>query len=334
MYRIRQKVIRWYGTSEKLCVVASSAATKSMRIVDLFSGIGGFHLAARTADSRTECVLACDICPRARDIYARNFGIEPARDVKELTSLPRHDILCAGFPCQSFSMIGHEKGLQDDQRGALIWETIRLAEASKPPCILLENVRRLATLNGGSVLHAILARLQKIGYSTVVRILNAMQYGLPQRRERLFIVAFLSKDAAARFQWPEPKTVVPLNTLLELHVDQRYYASQYIRDLTFARRGPKAADPQNRVWITDKGNRVSHRPYALTLRADPSYNSLLIDGKRRLTEREMLRLQGFPEDYNMEGLSYTAARALIGNSVPVAVVAAIMESIIVAFSRV
>lgn len=305
-----------------------------MRIVDLFSGIGAFHLGAARADPSTECALACDISPRARDVYERNLGVRPVGDVRELRTLPPHDVLCAGFPCQSFSMIGLEKGFGDPTRGTLIWETLRLAEAAHPPCIVLENVRRLTTLDGGAVLRAILDALARIGYSATARVLNAMDYGLPQRRERLFIVAFRSRRVAERFRWPAGRPLVPLEALLEPRVDRRYYASDHVKQLTYARRGPAAADPRNRVWITDKGNRVSHRPYALTLRADPSYNSMLVDGERRFTELEMLRLQGFADDFDLGGLGYTAARALIGNSIPVPVVAAVFESIIVAFSEV
>lgn len=305
-----------------------------MRIVDLFSGIGGFHLGASRVDPTTECVVACDICPRASRVYAAQFGVTPTGDVRALASLPAHDVLCAGFPCQSFSMIGEEKGLRDESRGALIWEVLRLARGARPPCILLENVRRLVTLEGGSVLQAILDELRAIGYTTAHRVLNAMDFGLPQRRQRLFIVAFLDREVAARFEWPLPRAAVRLDALLERDVDDRYFASQYVQDLVHSRRGPKASDPRNRVWITDKGNLVSHRPYALTLRANPSYNNLLIDGKRRFTEREMLRLQGFPDSFGVGECSYTAARALIGNSVPVNVVAAIFESVVCAFSGV
>lgn len=305
-----------------------------MRIVDLFSGIGAFHIAASCVDPTTECVLASDICPRARAAYEKNFNVRPEKDVRDLKELPEHDVLCAGFPCQSFSVMGSERGLDDVKRGTLIWETLRLAETVCPPCILLENVRRLSTLEDGAVLKTILNALEQIGYTVRWRVLSAMDYGLPQRRHRLFIVAFWDIEVAERFEWPARRSMVPLEALLESDVHEKYYASDHVRRLTFERRGPNAADKRNRVWITDKGNRVSHRPYALTLRSDPSYNNMLVDGERRFTEREMLRLQGFPEEFDLGGLSYTAARALIGNSVPVPVLSALFESIISAFSGV
>ena len=305
-----------------------------MRFVDLFSGIGAFHVGAKRVDATAECVLACDICPRARGVYEQNFGVRPEKDVRDLASLPEHDILCAGFPCQSFSAIGREKGLDDPRCGTLIWETLRLAELARPNCILLENVRRLVTLNGGAVLRAILDRLTAIGYTARCKVLNAMDYGLPQRRERLFIVAFRCEGATERFEWPAALELVPLEALLDPVVDKRYYASDRVRRLTYTRRGPRADDAKNRVWITDKGNRVSHRPYALTLRSDPSHNNMLVDGERRFTEREMLRLQGFPDDFRLDGIGYTGVRALVGNSVPVPVVAAVIASVLSALSTV
>ena len=306
-----------------------------MRIVDLFSGIGAFHLAAKRVDPTTDCVLASDICPRARAAYEKNFGVRPEKDVRDLERLPEHDVLCAGFPCQSFSVMGSERGLEDATRGTLIWETLRLADTARPPCIVLENVRRLSTLHNGAVLKMILGALEAIGYTARSNILSAMDYGLPQRRHRLFIVAFRDRELAERFEWPATVgRMASLEDLLESDVDDKYFASEHVRTLTYQRRGPKAVDPRNRVWITDKGNRVSHRPYALTLRSDPSYNSMLVDGQRRFTEREMLRLQGFPEKFDIDDFSYTAARALIGNSVPVPILTGIFKSIVCALSGV
>ena len=303
-----------------------------MRIVDLFSGIGGFHLAAKRVDPTTQCVLACDICPRAREVYFQNFGTEPHSDVRLLRGLPPHDVLCAGFPCQSFSAIGHGEGLNDKQRGMLIWEALRIARASHSPCIMLENVRRLVTLDGGLVLAGILHELKRMGYTPFHRVLNAMDYGLPQRRERVFIIAFADATVASRFEWPSQRPMAALGDILESVADSRYHASTHVKQLTYARRGASSTDLNNRIWITDKGNRVTHRPYALTLRANPSYNNMLVDGVRRFTETEMLRLQGFPDEFKMIGCSYTTTRSLLGNSVPVTMVSALFESIIVAFS--
>ena len=193
-----------------------------------------------------------DICPRARDVYARNFGIQPVEDVQELTDLPCHDILCAGFPCQSFSMIGHEKGLQDDERGALIWETIRLAEASKPPCILLENVRRLATLDGGSALRAILARLQKMWYTTVVRILNAMQYGFLSDARGLHCSIPFKDAAAVPMARAEARRPLPPSEPLLTSDTMRHNTLEILHSLD-ANQGR----PSESRLITDKGNRAT-----------------------------------------------------------------------------
>ena len=160
-----------------------------MRFIDLFCGIGGFHQAL--ARLGMECVFACDKDPACRRVYEKNYGIKPESDVTlvESDSVSDFEVLCAGFPCQSFSKAGHRKGFQDD-RGNLFFSICRIADAKKPQYMILENVRNLASHDDGNTWKAIRDSLNAIGYETYddPLILNALDFGIPQNRERVIIL--------------------------------------------------------------------------------------------------------------------------------------------------
>lgn len=160
-----------------------------MRFIDLFCGIGGFHQAL--ARLGMECVFACDRDEACRRSYERNYGIRPDSDVTEVVpdSLPCFDVLCAGFPCQPFSKAGHRLGFGDD-RGNLFFAICRIAEAKRPSYMILENVRNLASHDGGNTWGVIRDSLRRLGYSTYEEplILNALHFGVPQNRERVIIL--------------------------------------------------------------------------------------------------------------------------------------------------
>ena len=170
---------------------------------DLFCGIGGFHYAAH--DLGLKCVFASDIDEPARAQYERNFGITPAGDILKVKAdaIPDHDILFAGFPCQPFSIIGDMQGTED-RRGTLFHEILRVLAAKRPKAVVLENVRQFSTISGGRVLQAVVTGLEQLGYGVDWRILNALDFGLPQKRERTIIVGMTSGiDLIA---WPEPRS--------------------------------------------------------------------------------------------------------------------------------
>ncbi|MCW5940051.1 MAG: DNA (cytosine-5-)-methyltransferase [Fimbriimonadaceae bacterium] len=295
-----------------------------MTFVDLFCGIGGFHQAAASLGLR--CVWACDIDPECRRVYAANYGIEPWADVTQVDAdeVPQHDLLLAGFPCQPFSIIGGRLGFADT-RGTLFFEIARIVEQRRPRAFVLENVKMLARHDQGRTLQTILDSLEGIGYCVSWKVLNALDFGLPQKRERTFIVGF---DRPAAFAWPEggiePR---PLKEVLEDQAPARYWASPTIRS---ARSLQQTKDSEPTIWHENKSGHVSKHPFACALRAGASHNYLLVDGERRLTEREMLRLQGFPDGFRITG-SYSQARRQAGNAVPVpvarAVIAAALEAI-------
>ena len=293
-----------------------------MKCADMFCGIGGFHLAANNLG--LEVVFACDIDKYAREAYRANFGLLPASDITllEASEVPDHDLLFAGFPCQPFSIIGKKMAF-DDPRGLLFFELLRFINEKQPKGIILENVKQFATANKGLVIRKVLDELSLSGYTVDYRVLNALDFGLPQKRERTIIVA--TKRNFLRFPWPD-KTVemTPLSELLEEMPDQKYFVSDYIRRKRHQRH---RSDISPSIWHENKGGNISSHPWSCALRAGASHNYLLVDGKRRLTPRELLRLQGFPDTWKIV-CSDAQTRRQAGNAVPVPMVRAVMERMV------
>ncbi|MDU9050729.1 MAG: DNA (cytosine-5-)-methyltransferase [Candidatus Electrothrix sp. Rat3] len=287
--------------------------------IDLFSGIGGFHIAASHCGGH--CVMASEIDQAAREAYTANFGLEPRGDVSkiEAADIPFHDMLCAGFPCQPFSIIGNRLGF-DDMRGTLFFEIIRILKEKMPPMIVLENVKQLSTHNKKKTLARIIESLNQLGYKTYWKVLNALDCGLPQKRERVIIVGFTNH--AVQFSWPEKiKEFQPISDLLESNVDSKYFASDRIRQ---KRKESHTSRHYPAIWHENKSGNVSSYPFSCALRAGASYNYLLVNGERRLTPREMLRLQGFPDSFRIV-CSDSQTRKQAGNAVPVPMIENVMK---------
>ena len=298
---------------------STNGGASALTFSDMFCGIGGFHVAAARLEMR--CVFACDIDAEARRAYSHNFKMEPAGDITAIDpqTIPDHDVLMAGFPCQPFSIIGDMRGF-DDTRGTLFFDLAMVIAEKMPSLVLLENVRQLSSHNKGRTLKRIMEILAELGYNADWNILNALDYGLAQKRERTFIVGF--RDHSVKFEWPASVGDHPsLNTVLEDEVPEKYYASERIR-LKRMQSHKSQFDPG--IWHENKGGNVSSHPFSCALRAGASYNYLLVNGERRLTPREMLRLQGFPERFDLPG-SYQQIRKQTGNAVPVPVAQAVLE---------
>ncbi len=294
----------------------------ALRCADLFCGIGGFHTAA--ANLGLNVVFACDIDDEARRAYQHNFGTWPSGDIVAIPSsdIPAHDILLAGFPCQPFSIIGNKLGT-DDPRGTLYKEILRIAQDKKPQGIVLENVKQLATAQRGAVLKDILNPLKEMGYTTDWRILNALDLGLPQKRERTIIVATL--EPFEEFPWPIGKaTIKPLSEILEENPDPKHFVSGRIRAKRHAAHKPTATPS---IWHENKGGHISSYEWSCALRAGASYNYLLVDGERRLTPREMLRLQGFPDAFEVV-CNDSQTKKQAGNAVPVPMAEAAIKGVL------
>ncbi len=299
----------------------------AIRYVDLFCGIGGFRVALQMAASELHlealCMFSSDIDEQCQCAYKANFGERPVGDIKAVKedSIPDHDLLLGGFPCQPFSIIGQMKGFEDT-RGTLFFDIARILKAKRPKAFVLENVKLLVGHNKGRTLSRIMETLADLGYQASFRVLNALDFGLPQKRERVFIVGFRQPTI---FDWPKGAIPMkPLSEVLEKRVPERFFASDYIRKRRWNLLKPRE---ELTIWHENKGGHVSAYPFSCALRAGASYNYLLVNGERRLTPREMLRLQGFPDSYEIV-CNETQTRKQAGNSVPVPVVAAVLKQVL------
>ena len=307
----------------------------TINFIDLFCGIGGFRIAINTAAKKhgykAECVLSSDIDEKAQDAYEANFGERPIGDITKVDekTIPDHDILLGGFPCQAFSIIGEGKGFKDT-RGTLFFDVARILKEKRPPAFVLENVKQLRGHDSGRTLQVILSTLDELGYWVDYRILNALDFGVAQKRERILIVGFL-EGTQHGFKWPKPTHSEPISLEKVLEDDEfvpdEYFASDRIaKSRKLAVKGKKL--PKGRsIWHENKSGNISALPYSCALRAGASYNYLLVDGVRRLTMREMLRLQGFPEKYKIV-CNYSDTRKQAGNSVPVPMITAVLKQVV------
>ncbi|MCB0594140.1 MAG: DNA (cytosine-5-)-methyltransferase [Lewinellaceae bacterium] len=300
---------------------------ENIRFIDLFCGIGGFRVAFEEACEETgikaQCVFSSDIDTFCQDSYEANFGERPHGDITQVDEkeIPGHDILFAGFPCQPFSIIGQMKGL-DDTRGTLFFDIARIIKEKQPKAFILENVKQLVGHDKGKTLKVILKTLKELGYHVQYSVLNALDYGLPQKRERVLIVGH---KEPIMFTFPSPiKPYKPLIEVLENKVDKKHYASDYIRQ---KRKESHKSSFYPSIWHENKSGNICSYPFSCALRAGASYNYLLVNGERRLTPREMLRLQGFPDWYKIV-VSDSQAKRQAGNAVPVNMVKAVVQKLL------
>ena len=297
-------------------------------MIDLFAGIGGIRLPFN--EMGYQCVFSSEWDKYAQQTYFANFGEMPFGDItKEATKrhIPEHfDLLLAGFPCQAFSIMGKMRGFAD-VRGTMFFEVATILEQHRPEAILLENVKQLTTHDQGRTFKTILRILDELGYHVKWKVLNALDFGLPQKRERVIIVGFRSRERNDAFNFDFEKRPYTLNGLLEPdeQVDPTLFASDMI--LEKRRRqteGKRIFYPS--IWHENKAGNVSVLDYACALRTGASYNYLLVNGQRRPSSRELLRLQGFPDNYRI-AVSHGEIRRQTGNSVAVPMIREIAHKI-------
>ena len=303
------------------------SASPKFTFVDLFAGIGGIRIPFTELGGK--CVFSSEWDKAAQISYSYNFGEVPFGDIIKINSdsIPKHDVLLAGFPCQAFSIIGKMKGFADT-RGTMFFEVARILQHHQPKAILLENVKQLVSHDGGKTFKVILDTLAELGYSVKWKILNALDFGLPQKRERVIIVGFKSAAACEQFNFDFEPIAYNLASVLEddKNVDSSLFASDMILDKRRKRvEGKNVFYPS--VWHENKSGNISILPYACALRTGASYNYLLINGYRRPSSRELLRFQGFPEKFKIE-VSHQEIRRQTGNSVAVPMIRAVAKKII------
>ena len=287
-----------------------------LKFADLFAGIGGIRIPFDELGCK--CVFSSEWDAAACKTYEANFGETPAGDITKIPAedIPAHDILLAGFPCQAFSIIGKMEGFAD-VRGTMFFEVERILKYHHPRAILLENVKQLVGHDHGRTFLVILDHLESLGYHVKWRILNALDFGLPQKRERVIIVGFLDPSMAEKFTFDHAPIPYNLADILEPDdaVDPSLFASPMIRDKRLQSVAGKPI-PEPSIWHENKSGNISVLDYSCALRTGASYNYLLVNGRRRPSSRELLRLQGFPDTYRIV-VSHSEIRRQTGNSVAV-----------------
>lgn len=318
--------------------------TKQWTFIDLFAGIGGFHLGLKSLG--VKCVFINEFDSRAKETYLNYFQKKDLelfnsrltdyfwKDIKDITLsdtnktekektenikkvIPEHDILCAGFPCQSFSLVGQKNGFDDD-RGTLFNDIYLIIKATEPRVVFLENVRNIVRHNNGGVLNYIIKKLKRVGYEVELekghnwKILRASDFGLPTYRPRFYLVAF-RKDVVGseNFKFPEPSTPkgVALNDFFH-----RGWPSRIGKTIRVGGSGSPVYKKPDGSWFIDRR----------------SWDTYIIRGKKHLlTVDEAKKMMGFPEDFEFpEGLSEFQKMRQLGNSVAVPVIKAIAQEII------
>ena len=292
-----------------------------VEFIDLFAGIGGMRLGFQASGAR--CVFSSEIDKHAQDTYEENFGERPLGDIREIAAdqIPTHDVLLAGFPCQTFSIagvsklgsMGREHGLVEKTRGTLFYEICRILGHHRPRAFLLENVKGLLWHDEGRTFKTIEESLRELGYATSHRVISSVNF-VPQRRERVFIVGF---NDGRVFDFPDPEErETRLSDILDEGVDQKYTLNDHLWNYH-----------QERKRIQrDKGNGFGYRMFSadgtsgtLSARYYKDGADILLEqegGKnpRRLTPRECARLMGFPEDFVLNSSEVQAYKQL-GNAV-------------------
>ena len=315
---------------------------KNLRFIDLFAGIGGMRI---PLDRRgLHCVFTSEIDLAARSTYSQNFGVDDSDIFGDLfqiealgaASVPDHELLVAGFPCQPFSQAGKREGFADQTRGTLFFSILQIIRSKNPKAVLLENVRGLLSQDKGQSFMIIVSSLEEAGYVVSHKILNARDFGLPQNRQRLFIVA-LRKDLAESgksFVFPEPATSRESLRLGEVLDPYPPEESLYISDRIWASHQARRAKNRElgRGFSYQLFTRASNYAATISARYYKDGSEILIDEQdgrnpRKLSRQEALRLQGFP-DWFAPHASYMQATKQAGNAVPVPVIDAIAEKLL------
>jgi DNA (cytosine-5)-methyltransferase 1 len=313
----------------------------SIKFIDLFAGIGGFRIAGERLDGK--CVFSCEIEKNAQKIYKENFGEEPYSDITKLNpkDLSDFDILFAGFPCQPFSIAGKRKGFKDEKNGNLFFYIYEIVKIKKPPVLVLENVRNFLTHDEGRTFATVQKLLEELDYNVYAEILNSKYFNLAQSRERVYIVA-IHKDISYNYDFKKIKSqakknnnIVVLEDILEENADKNLF---YFGDYTTIKEDiPYKVQKPYQIAFTKKG-RQGERIYSVkgtsvtishsTGGVFPKTNAYKTNkGIRRLTVNEVKKIFGFPNFYRLDTVTYNKAISLLGNSVAINVVEAIIKPI-------
>lgn len=236
----------------------------SFKFIDLFAGIGGIRLGFESQGGH--CVFSSEWDVHAQKTYEAKFGETPDGDITKInpSDIPDHDVLLGGFPCQAFSIIGKMNGF-DDTRGTLFFNLAKILKEKKPKAFMLENVKQLKTHDNGKTFKVIIKTLEDLGYKVHHTILNALDFGVPQKRERTFIVGFL--DHTAQFTFPIGDGGYCLKSILENDddIESKFFVKEEIRLNRLS--NLKKEPPTPSIWHQNISGNVSPLPYSCALRA-------------------------------------------------------------------
>lgn len=298
---------------------------ENWKFIDLFAGLGGFRLALESLGA--ECVYSNEWDVSAQKVYNENFGDIPEGDITKVdeTSIPDHDILCAGFPCQAFSISGKQLGFEDS-RGTLFFDVARIVKEKNPKIVFMENVKNFATHDGGKTLEVVRKTMNELGYTFNQRVLNSVDFGIPQKRERIYMVCFRNDIITKDFTFPKP-------IKLTKHVEDFLLEDTSLTEPLYVNRKDiyynlTKDDVYNnkpiRLGIVNKGGQgeriYSTKGIAITFSAYgggafAKTGGYLVNGRpRRLHPRECARLMGYPDSYKISSRANQAYQQL-GNSV-------------------
>ena len=330
-----------------------------VKYIDLFCGLGAFHTAFTNLDQGHECVFACDIKESVRTLYELNYGIKVFGDINSIdpTTIPDFDILCAGFPCQPFSIAGSKNGFNDVEKGNLFYSILKILDAKNPPNIILENVKNLKTIHNGDTFATMQTELSRRGYNIQYKVLNSKDFGSAQARERIFIVGqkntinthnthnthnifdfnrLRKRENVIIADIIDPTNIANYNWAVKYNLVEKTNISNNI-----------ASGKCNMVYIlmnktTLKGGRQGERVYSIeglapTICASSGgpgaktglYFNTANNTIRRLNVLECLRLFGFKDDYKYKTVMKDEEMLFsLGNSIVVNVCQAVVSELI------
>ncbi len=307
----------------------------SYKFIDLFAGIGGIRLGfEQVFKEKSSFIFASEIDKFAQTTYASNYGHLPSGDITQIqpNEIPKFDILLAGFPCQPFSNAGLKKGFEDT-RGTLFFDIARIVKHHKPKVVFLENVKGFRNHDKGNTFKVVKETLEEQGYKVFAEVLNAKHFGVPQNRERIYIIGFLDHDI--NFEFPKPsEKIVKVGDILDKRVDNKYTISDKLW----------AGHQRRKLEHKAKGNGFGYSIFTheseytstISARYYKDGSEILIKQKsrnpRKLSPKEAGRLQGFPDDFKIV-VSDTQAYKQFGNSVAVPVIEALAKNIFKAINN-
>ena len=314
---------------------------KEVKYIDLFCGLGAFHTAFNRnnilqKEVKYTCVLASDINEGVRNIYEENYGIKPEGDIYKINidTMPDFDILCAGFPCQPFSIAGNQKGFQDQTRGNLFYKILEIVDKKQPSTLMLENVKNLHTIHKGETFKIIKNELEKRGYNVSYKVIDSRYYNSPQSRHRIYIIC--NKHYNYTFREIQ-NSIVPVSTILDNTITKFIdFIPKYKLEKCTGKSMMKYKLINNK---TGKGGRQGERVYDITKcgpticasSGGPGAKTGLyyFDGKiRTLSINETLKMFGFDDSYLYESLSNKKDMLFyLGNSIVVNVLEELIKDL-------